>query len=173
MYFDEINNNFSKFEEENNYLNLIKNKYYDYNIKDDIENYNITFDNININNYRNKETNLNSLTAGFNKGNMFKELYKPYKNYNYKVVVENKKDYLLLQIQELTFAVKDLNLYLDINPNDTNIIKIFNEFNIMLKQKIENYEKDYGQLTQNGKEYTNSFCWVNNPWPWENKGDDK
>ena len=170
MYFDEINNSFSKFEEENNYLNLVKNKYYDFN---DNENYNINFDNININNYRNTTDKLNSLGDGFNKGNMFSNLYNQYKNYKYKVVVENKKDYLLLQIQQLCFAVKDLNLYLDVNPNDKDMLKIFNDFNKLLKNKIMEYEKEYGPLTSNSKDYSDSFCWVNNPWPWENKGDDK
>ena len=170
MYFDEINNSFSKFEEENNYLNLVKNKF---DLDNNYDNYNFNFDNININNYRNKENKLNSLSDGFNKGNMFADLYKPYKNYNYKVVVENKKDYLLLQIQQLSFAVKDLNLYLDVNSDDKDMIRMFNDFNGLLKQKILEYEKEYGPLTANSKDYSGSFTWVNNPWPWENKGDDK
>lgn len=170
MYFDEINNSFSKFEEENNYLNLVKNKF---DLDNNYDNYNFNFDNININNYRNKENKLNSLSDGFNKGNMFADLYKPYKNYNYKVVVESKKDYLLLQIQQLSFAVKDLNLYLDVNSDDKDMIRMFNDFNSLLKQKILEYEKEYGPLTSNSKDYSGSFTWVNNPWPWENKGDDK
>ncbi len=167
MYFDEINSNFNKYEEEKNYLNLLNNNEYNNN------DYTIKFDNININNYRKESNDLYSLSEGFNKGNMFEKIYKPYKKHNYKVIVENKKDFLLLQIQELVFALKDLNLYLDINPMDEKYVKIFNNFNSLFKQKKDEYERNYGPLSSCSTIYSNSFSWINDPWPWENKGDEK
>ena len=63
-------------------------------------------------------TNSNDLVSvdeGFFRGNMFKNEYKPYKNYTYKKIVpKTKKEELLLEIMELSFVINDLNLYLDL-----------------------------------------------------------
>lgn len=56
-------------------------------------------------------------------GNMFKNIYSKYKNHVYKLKINNKKDELLYIIQMHIFALKDLGLYLDINPNDISILK--------------------------------------------------
>ncbi len=129
----------------------------------------LNIDSININNFR-KDNELFTSNEGLNKGNMFKNLYSPYKNYIYKVVVKGEKDELLLKIQELTFKVLDLGLYLDVFSNDNEIYDEFKKAVIDLKKYKLMYEKNYGPLLLCETEYYNNYKWVNNPWPWVEGG---
>lgn len=106
---------------------------------------------------------------GFIKGNMFANEYKPYKNYKAKIVKANtKKEEQLHKIMALGFAITDLNLYLDLHPEDTENVK---KFKTWVKQKEaleEAYVKEYGPLKVeqvNG----NTFNWVSD-FPWERMG---
>ena len=53
-----------------------------------------------------RDTKLYSVSEGFNKGNMFKNLYSKYKNYSYTLKVTNEKDKLLYNIQMNNFLWK-------------------------------------------------------------------
>ena len=48
---------------------------------------------------------------------------------------------LLLNVNQLSFAAHELNLYLDIYPNDTQMIELFNHYRSMANEAIERYEK--------------------------------
>lgn len=158
MYYDENNNYFE--------YNDINKDYYtkNYDIFNEINIKNPTF---NVNTYRNNY--LFTPEEGLNKGNMFKNLYSPYKNYIYKIAVKGKRDELLLSIQELTFALKDLNLYLDLHPDDKDAMNIFKDYSKELKKYKEIYNNEYSPLCSfdSNKEY---FDWISSPWPWDNKG---
>ena len=54
---------------------------------------------------------------------MFENLYSKYGNHVYNLKVSNKRDELLYKIQICNFAIRDLGLYLDLHPTDTNTIK--------------------------------------------------
>ena len=167
MYYDEKNNYFDFISEENNSLYDIKsNKYFSKNYIDE-PSYDVG--NINIYNYR-----LNAHTVspneGLNRGNMFSDQYDPYKNYYYKVVVRGKREELLLKIQELTFAVIDLNIYLDVYPNDIECLELYKKYNKELNNLKSAYEKEYGPLEASDVTSTREFTWIKNPWPWDNKG---
>lgn len=162
MYYDETNNYF-EYETNKEYLNY-NNNVKNYDMYNEIKFNNA---NINLNDYRNNS--LFTPAEGLNKGNMFKGLYVPYKNYVYKVVVKGKKEELLLKIQELCFAVKDLNLYLDLYPNDTKMLELFKSYNQELRRLKELYNKEYSPICAN-EANKNYFDWVNSPWPWDNKG---
>lgn len=172
---NEINNynkEWNKYEnkEVNNYENNYTNneaKKWDNDIKFDINN-------ININNFRNQENvSFFSLSEGLNKGNSFKNEYDPYKNYIYRVVVKGDRDELLLKIQELTFRTVDLNLYLDMHPNNMEIYNEFKKTSADLKKYKEIYEKNYGPLCMTDTLFYDKYMWINNPWPWMNKGGNK
>ena len=81
MYFDETNNYFDIVNNETEYE---IDKYVD---KSNYNNINVNIDSINFN----RDTNLYSPLEGFNKGNMFSELYSKYKNHSYKLKVNNEK----------------------------------------------------------------------------------
>lgn len=79
---------------------------------------NIYFNDININ----RDSKIFDIEEWFNKGNLFKNIYSEYKNHVYKLRIKTKKYEILYKIQMYTFALKDLNSYLDINPNDESLL---------------------------------------------------
>ena len=109
------------------------------------------------------------IEEGFMKGNMFPDEYKPYKNYKVKQIKPtNKKEEKLYKIMSLGFAITDLNLYLDLHPDNQEKLQ---KFKSLVKQKEtleEEYIKEYGPLKLeqvNG----NTFNWVSD-FPWERLG---
>ena len=131
------------------------------------ENNNYFDDYINISFDRSNK--LYSYEEGFNKGNLFKDLYSKYKNYVYKLNVSSEKDKKLLNIQMYTFALKDLNLYLDTHPSDDSMLVEFNKINNKLIELKNEYENKYGPLCINSMN-SDTYSWINNPWPWDKGG---
>lgn len=106
---------------------------------------------------------------GFLRGNMESETYIPYKNMTYlKPNVSNEKERALLQIQEIAFAAHDINLYLDTHPNDSNAIRLYNEYNIQEQILNNAYERKYGpiDLSDNEGLSMTPWAWIKEPWPW-------
>ena len=134
----------------------------------------ITFDLYNNIPKKKENPKLVSVEEGFLRGNMFANEYKPYKNYSYKKIIpQNKKEELLLDIMELSFAINDLNLYLDLNPYDNKMVELFNNLVEKSCQKEMEYVKNYGSLEVIDNNSSDSFKWIKNPWPWESEGDTK
>lgn len=118
--------------------------------------------------------NLASVKDGFAKGNMFNNIYDPYKNYRYQeVIANNKQEELLLEIMALSFAINDLNLYLDLHPTDESMLRKFKDLTEKAYSKEMEYVKCYGPLEVMDSESLSKFEWINNPWPWENTGGTK
>ncbi len=109
--------------------------------------------------------------TGFTRGNMYLGLYNEYKNYKpQEINPQNNKTYLELLMQMYCFAAHDLSLYLDINPNDTNIIKQRAEYIRMYNEILTQYESNYGPITKDSLllEVT-PWAWDTKKWPWEGK----
>lgn len=64
------------------------------------------------------------------------------------------------------FAAFDTQLYLDTHPNDRNACQIFNQYNKAYADCKREYEALYGPISSGNTEH-GSWCWLNNPWPWE------
>ena len=78
------------------------------------------------------------------------------------------REAMLLELQQLSFVLVDLNLYLDNNPNDQQAINYFNCFFQNYWEKKSAYEMQFGPLANFG--YTPAaYPWncINDPWPWE------
>lgn len=134
----------------------------------DMNRYNNYFFNRNNSNNNYQEINLAEAYDGFLKGNLFNDLYNQYKNYQpARLIPNNEQAELLLNVDQLTFAAHELNLYLDIYPNDTNIINLFNKYQSMANEAIEIYETKYGPLTTNFLSDNSIFSWEAYSWPWE------
>lgn len=103
------------------------------------------------------------------KGNLFKNLYVPYKNYRpFELKGKTEREKLLNQIRSYGFAMKDLNLYLDVNPNNTSYINLYNEYKKIKEKLWKQYEKTYGPLDLMSESLEkNNWVWNNSPWPWE------
>lgn len=120
---------------------------------------NSTFNNQNI---ANKEIALE-------RGNLFNNLYLPYKNYQYRnLSPKNQQEQLLYELMKYSFAMKEIELYLDIYPTDTSMINLYNQY-LKETKNIENeYEKKYGPLSLSSNYFEGqNWKWLNNNWPWE------
>ena len=105
----------------------------------------------------------------FLRGNLFNDLYDPYKNYKYGMLnPTNKKEEMLYNLLMYKFVLKELNLYLDNYPNDSESLMLYNKYLSEEKKLCDQYEKMYGPLTTDSLNIgTNSWKWVKSPWPWE------
>ena len=105
---------------------------------------------------------------GFLKGNMFKDLYDPYKNYQpASLTATTEEEQLLLQIQEICFAAHEMNLYLDLHPEDSSVLMLFRDYCKKERELVDQYENMYGPLIVSAAKDNNYFPWVNSYWPWE------
>ena len=105
---------------------------------------------------------------GFIKGNMIAYEYEPYKNYSYIIpMISNEKEMLLEQIQIYSFAAHDLNLYLDLNPNDKEALALFYKYKRESVKLTNEYENRYGPINLEDNNLKESpWAWINEPWPW-------
>jgi len=106
---------------------------------------------------------------GFIRGNMFPNLYNTYKiNAPFEIEPLNEQADMLTNIDAFCFALIDLNLYLDVYPNDRDMIELYNKYRKQKDELVKMYENKYGPLTLNS-ESLNRYPWA---WlgmsPWEN-----
>ena len=106
---------------------------------------------------------------GFVRGNMFSDLYNGYKlNKPLDITPLKEQADMLTYIDSLCFALIDLNLYLDLYPNDSKIIELFNSYRMEKDEITKEYESKYGPLTLNSDSLNKApWAWDNMPWPWE------
>ena len=142
------------------------------NYYQEFKNFNYPLDNINM--YKKQNTfNNNNLYDPYNgliRGNLFKNLYDPYNiKEPYEIKPMNEQAKLLTNIDALSFAMIDLNLYLDVFPNDKEKINLYNEYRKEKEVLLKEYEYRFGPITLNN-ENLNSYpwSWNNTPWPWNN-----
>ena len=78
---------------------------------------------------------------GFIRGNLFKNTYDPYKLQEpYEIKPLNEQAELLTYIDALGFALVDLNLYLDVYPENKNMINLFNQYRKEKESMLKEYE---------------------------------
>lgn len=139
-------------------------------------NYN-NFPQNNMNYMLNNQSNLNKMkkdqpidpSQGWMRGNLFANLYDPYKNFKPRELdPKTERETLLYQVMQYKFTLIELNLYLDTHPNDIEALNLYNKYLTIEKQMSDKYESMYGPLTLDsdylGK---NTWNWKNSPWPWE------
>ena len=99
---------------------------------------------------------------------MFTNLYEGYKNYE-AMGLSNKKERgkLYLELSRYAFAAHELNLYLDLHPEDTTMLALFNDYRKKSNVLIMKYEDSYGPLTVSSDTMSNSFLWEEDSFPWE------
>lgn len=125
------------------------------------------YDILTLFNVRDKN-NKNDLNLGLARGTIFSSLYQPYQDYQvYGLKGTTELDRLKLRIYELSFAINDLNLYLDIH-DDPELYEKFKEYTKLYKSLVDDYEKIVGPICLTDSDYKN-FKWVEDPWPWQNE----
>ncbi len=118
----------------------------------------------------NRDSNILEPMEGFLRGNMFKDLYKPYKNLTYfKLNPKTEREKMLYKIMALSFAINDLNLYLDLHPDNKEAFDLFKKYVEEKRTLSKEYDKVYGPLSVT-KTTGSKFNWINSPWPWDDFG---
>ena len=127
--------------------------------------------NVNYMNSNMQNQSLFSPLEGFEKGNLFQNLYSQYKNYQpAKLMPRNEQEKMQQELQAVSFASHELNLYLDIHPDDQSMVTLFNDYRKRKEELMRQYEEKYGPLTVGSSVMdNNTYSWINSPWPWEVK----
>ena len=91
-------------------------------------------------------------------------------NYNEdNCVCENQRDQvredMMMKIRELDFAIIELGLYLDTQPDDQRALCLHREYTKELRDLKDKYQKMYGPLSIYYP--CNKWRWLEEPWPWE------
>ena len=121
-----------------------------------------------VNEYMPNKLDLFNPYEGFLAGNAFRKEFVPYKDYKvYKTKINSEQDEMLFNISEYAFMMHDLNLYLDVFPDDSDALNIFNEYRNKTNELITKYERKYGPLCVKSSDDNKRFNWVNK-WPWVN-----
>ena len=100
-----------------------------------------------------------------NRGNLFEYYFWPYK-YVAELKPKNEREELMMNIQMYSFAAHELNLYLDIYPNDKQAVGLYNQYKEMCEKYTQEYEKKYGCILLDSNE-SYPWGWIDSPWPWE------
>lgn len=124
--------------------------------------------NMNYNNGQNGILSIYGPYEGFIKGNLFKNLYSQYKNYKPRTISPTSdREEALLNLNQIQFAMHELNLYLDIYPNDANAMKEFRNLKNTYNNLLNDYENRFGPITVNSEYLNNTpFAWSVSAWPW-------
>ncbi len=83
----------------------------------------------------------------------------------------NRKE-LLCYIDQVSFTVDDIQLYLDTHPWDMEALKCFQEYSQKRNQALKEYANMYGPLTIDtaANSCVERWKWINEPWPWQEGG---
>lgn len=74
---------------------------------------------------------------------------------------------LLKKISALSFVKVELELYLDTHPDCKMALDMYYKTLDELKMLTETYKNTVGPLTAADSVDTESWSWVNMPWPWQ------
>ena len=79
---------------------------------------------------------------------------------------------LMNHINQVSFAVDDVKLYLDTQPCDTEALEYFHKMSRQRNEALKEYAAAYGPLTiDTAKDScTERWNWINEPWPWQEGG---
>ncbi len=106
--------------------------------------------------------------TGFERGNIFKNLYWAYMKDTYDFSPKNDREELMLKIMHYSFYAHELKLYLDTHTRDEERINLFIQYSEMANNLTLQYERLYAPITLKGDNLDVSpWVWAESPWPWE------
>lgn len=131
------------------------------------QSYNTTLNSMSSLNQNN--LNLYNSYEGYMRGNIFRDLYDSYKEYQpQRLVGTTKQQQKLLELSDAMFYAHDLNLYLDVYPNDNQALRLFNKYRVRANKLLEEYEKTYGPINLASNSLNQSpWMWDEKTFPWE------
>ena len=85
--------------------------------------------------------------------------------------MNNERQKLLKRLQICDFVLTEASMYLDTHPNNEMALEYFNKHNKMKEEILKEYVDKYGPITRFDNDNSQTWQWINNPWPWENMED--
>ena len=71
------------------------------------------------------------------------------------------------EIARVSFTMDELRLFLDTHPHEREALSAFCELRKRREKLLESYEEAYGPMEAYRAGGTDSWNWVQQPWPWE------
>ena len=99
------------------------------------------------------------------RGTLFPGLDLPFKN-----VTNKSNPYAgtpLGELMALKFMMKEMQLFLDTHPNDTEVFSALQKTIALYEAGAKTYAKLYGPLKLSDMQYADRYTWIHDPWPWE------
>lgn len=86
----------------------------------------------------------------------------------------NDRDKLMREIQEVSFVIDDIRLYMDTHPEDQEGLEVLKKSIIKRKELLKQFASQYAPLTMDcmaeiyeKKPDSNCYCWQKGEIPWE------
>ena len=102
-------------------------------------------------------------SEALSRGTLFPGLDLPFMN----MVNQNNDNSALGELMAIDFVAHELALYLDTHADDGEAFAMYQTFLALSKEAHSRYVQKYGPLCQSDMLGRNSYCWINDPWPWE------
>ena len=101
---------------------------------------------------------------GLVRGTLFPGLDLPFMG----MVNQNEKpETPLSELQALGFAVHELALYLDTHRDDWEALELYRSYQQIYDRCRAEFRKDHGPLNHMSPSDSESYDWLDDPWPWE------
>lgn len=78
----------------------------------------------------------------------------------------------LTELMALDFAVDELGLYLTTHADDQEALNLYWSYIRLANEGRQKYQKLYGPLFQTDLTEDQGYIWLNDPWPWDEGGND-
>jgi len=78
---------------------------------------------------------------------------------------------LLNHINEVSFVLDDIRLFLNTHPCNQEALALFEEYHYQRISAMKEYAKHFGPLTTDTLDTCGDYWkWINEPWPWQKGG---
>ena len=72
-----------------------------------------------------------------------------------------------VELQQMGFALQELALYLDTHRDDREALELYRRHQQLLEKVRAEYQKRFGPLNHGTPQTSESYQWLDDPWPWE------
>lgn len=79
----------------------------------------------------------------------------------------NAQEALMQQINQASFAMDDIVLYLDTHPEDQEALKYYQYAAGLRREAVNAWQNQYGALMVDSVKNTDRWTWTTEKWPWE------
>ena len=77
------------------------------------------------------------------------------------------KQQLLTDINQYTFMLDDITLFLDTHPCCEDAMEAYNTYKKLRLEAMRDYTENYGALCRYNVDTDDGWSYINQPWPWE------